>query len=100
MNKFKGTPGNWENKSDEVWSGERKVAETISREYNTYYNTEKEAKANALIISKAPKLLQQINYLFEKLQNGNISIYNSDGGNISDAYKKEYERLIKEATEI
>ncbi len=62
--------------------------------------TDEEAKANALLISKAPIHLQELQELFEKLSNGTISIYNSDGGNISDAYKKHYNKLIKEATEI
>lgn len=99
---FKGTKGKWEvgasNRS--VVNKDKVIVRCCFGENSLGLFKENEAEANALLISKAPIHLQELQELFEKLSNGTISIYNSDGGNISDAYKKHYNKLIEEATEI
>jgi hypothetical protein len=92
---FKGTKGKWFSSSLEIISmpTQTKIGKISGNNYE-------EARFNALLTSKAPIHLEELQELFEKLSNGTISIYNSDGGNISDAYKKHYNKLIKEATEI
>jgi hypothetical protein len=107
---FKGTKGKWEC----IFTSDLKRAirtnggilmtfwkpMRYSNQDERYELELKETQANQLLCSKAPIHLQELQELFEKLSNGTISIYNSDGGNISDAYKKHYNKLIEEATEI
>lgn len=45
------------------------IAYTVSKEGNSYYNTEKEAEANAKLISKAPEMLQMLKDIHNNLLN-------------------------------
>jgi hypothetical protein len=97
---FKGTKGKWSIEKNKVVVKNKLGKKLTEFTTKTPVNFIDKSEYNLLLISKAPIHLQELQELFEKLSNGTISIYNSDGGNISDAYKKHYNKLIEEATEI
>jgi hypothetical protein len=95
---FKGTKGKWRN----IVLGDRNV---IGNDENSTLHfidcwlagiggieTNEEAKANALLISKAPEMLEML----EKVLNLN----NSAKEHISEKFFSDVEQLIKEATKI
>lgn len=105
MSEFKGTKGKWKylhSESKDAWNvigaqlGSRyKIARCpylqnidFSIEYNEQEKTEQ--KANALLISKAPEMLELLN---------KVKFYAEVHGMQSDLYN-EIEQLIKQATEI
>jgi hypothetical protein len=80
---FKGTKGKWEVTVSSEYSGDYSIfAENGSA-------TSFEDKANALLISKAPEMLEMLNKVCEKLK-----------GNGFPMLQNEIQQLIKEATEI
>ena len=90
---FKGTKGKWETYKPEH-IGCHNVALGEANGFNGYvelwyhhYDNPQEAKANALLISKAPEMLEFLH-----------SIVCSEMTPL--AYKKRAKQLIKEATEI
>lgn len=82
MKNFKGTKGKWQVKVSNEYSGDY----SIFTENGSPNRIEDES--NALLISKAPEMLEMLAYLFE---NDYIS-------NISNV--KKVSKLIKEATEL
>ena len=67
----------------------------LNRNYNNKDKSFEEIKANALLISKAPKMLEMLKSVLE-IQKSYIG-----SANIELVYKtKEIEQLIKEATEL
>jgi|SRR6478735_1743546 len=62
---FKGTKGEWVNDGKNVIvkksSGLGKlICECISKQFNSYHNTEEETRANAKLISCAPEMLEML----------------------------------------
>lgn len=107
MENFKGTKGEWyiESIGKKKWDREFLIrskttcntCNTISNQYHICKSLEtavgyEQAKANALLISKAPEMLK----LLEKL----ISDYRNDIDYVSSTTANEIQKLIKEATEI
>lgn len=87
MSEFKGTKGNWS-----VYKPNHIGCENVNIGDNTgfdgyvelwhhHYDTKEEAKANALLISKAPEMLEMLQ-------------------NITEYSPYEIKQLIKQATEI
>jgi len=87
---FKGTKGKWKlNQNIHVWCNGTKVSDCSNTTQSTVYRTKgfDEMKANALLISKAPEMLEMLKYFVEN--------------NMLSAHGDELaEQLIKEATEI
>lgn len=81
MAEFKGTKGKW---SYRYVSGFIKI---ISENHYDIMDAPNEKEANALLISKAPEMLEMLNFIVE---NVDISMY----------AQEKIEQLIKEATEI
>jgi len=95
---FKGTKGKWKIKDikstleTEINSSEYRIAKVKHYKGKNFNDPiEKEAKANALLISKAPELLEMISELLKELEfhgyRHSTTIYNA-------------QNLIKEATEF
>ena len=98
MSEFKGTKGKWKIEDIKspcettINSSEYRIAEVKHFEGKNFNDPiEKEAKANALLISKAPELLEMISELLKELEfhgyRHSTTIYNA-------------QNLIKEATTI
>jgi len=86
---FKGTKGKWEinpKASRNVRCNNLTIANCSSGQNG---ENEIEEKANALLISKAPEMLEMLNKVCEKLK-----------GNGFPMLQNEIQQLIKEATEI
>ncbi len=100
---FKGTKGKWRVKHSQtkeafniigsVAGGKFKIARcpyinqpTLSKEWND--KEKEEAKADALLISKAPEMLEMLNKTATRLVG------------VDDLMRSAIEQLIKEATEI
>ena len=94
MSEFKGTKGKWSQKfegcepsrvirSDD---GNKEVAQMYR------YNSEPEQKANALLISKAPEMLEMMSDFVETCESGGVVN--------TDYYVDKFKQLIKEATEL
>lgn len=99
MSKFKGSKGEWkfeyDNSSSEWFDIFSDNGSLLSRNYNDKLKSFEEIKANALLISKAPKMLEMLKSVLE-IQKSYIG-----SANIELVYKtKEIEQLIKEATEL
>lgn len=104
MSEFKGTKGKWKIKDikstleTEINSSEYRIAKVKHYKGKNFNDPiEKEAKANALLISKAPELLEALiiahKFIEEnKLKNYMIELLNRQLPNL--------EQLIKEATEL
>ena len=99
MSEFKGTKGKWKIKDikstleTEINSSEYRIAEVKHYKGKNFNDPiEKEAKANALLISKAPEMLEMIQSLIEAKNNGN------DWDSEELFIKAEV--LIKESTEF
>lgn len=97
MNNFKGTKGKGEAvENGYVW--EIVVCDINKKSICAVNNTLKEVNANALLISKAPEMLemlQKVSYALFELHQSDDSSYIFD---IIDAEKLD--KLIKEATEL
>ena len=99
MSEFKGTKGKWKIKDikstleTEINSSEYRIAKVKHYKGKNFNDPiEKEAKANALLISKAPEMLEMIQSLIEAKNNGN------DWDSEELFIKAEV--LIKESTEF
>ena len=100
-NQFKGTKGKWIIDHEESGYNKHHVLATpISRIDPSYpiitglcdiYGDDEEAKANALLISKAPEMLEMLEKLVERLEENDL-------GKLHAVTKAK--QLIKEATEI
>lgn len=93
---FKGTKGEWVYELFENSKGYfyKVISNTVSI-CNITTRNQKEAEANALLISKAPEMLemlQKIVLVTERFKGG--------FSDFREKYNKEIEQLIKEATEI
>ena len=86
MSEFKGTKTGWELLKETSLLGVQ-IGKTIFR----IYNINEVTKANALLISKAPEMLD---YLMDAINE------NKSGEKISDGWFKNVEQLIKEATKL
>lgn len=117
--KFKGTKGNWKLKHSERNSalniigtnlgGRYKIARLpyfinsrLSEEWNNKEVAEQ--KANALLISKAPEMLELLEKFVKSIEHEEIIIeenFDNDGfEGCGYLLYKEFKQLIKEATEI
>jgi hypothetical protein len=97
---FKGTKGKWKESSSNVKgilisvkNPNRDIC-TVWQYDNDFLET-REAKANALLISKAPEMLEMLKEL-----KGVFDKYSVDFESEFFKYKQPLEQLIKEATEI
>ena len=89
---FKGTKGRWEiNRWGNVFGENEEVA------YMPSLTPKKEKEANALLISKAPEMLEMLKNINNYIEN------NRDKNYMIELMRREFyqlEQLIKEATEI
>jgi hypothetical protein len=84
MSEFKGTKGKWQvTPMVNVSDGKKMICATQDN------GTQEEMKANALLISKAPEMLEML-----------IEVKNRLKGNGFPRLQNEIEQLIKEATEL
>src|SRR5699024_6789002 len=97
-NIFKGTKGKWEacNKTNHVQSRTGHDGRTISGlqticSVNTVFTSKEESKANAQLISKAPEMLEAMQWFCDRVDNGEVRS--------TKTYNK-FKQIIKEATEI
>jgi hypothetical protein len=92
MSEFKGTKDEWFIPIGQVLTGFRKVStneKTICTLVATDFDSDKEFESNALLISKAPEMLDMLNKIAPTLERyGEIEQH------------KEVIELIKEATEL
>lgn len=84
--KFKGTKGKWKVLHDRVATLEGEITICKIEQYN------EEDEADALLISKAPEMLEMLENINEYLL--------ADGSLKAHSYQGEVEKLIKEATEL
>ena len=115
MDNYNFTKGKWIVSSDfYIWADNTKIADCTNNNQATIYRIKKkkEMKANALLISKAPEILEKlikciyildvkctdgcVNKTWIDFQNGN----GEDIGIEIDRFIKESKQLIKEATEL
>lgn len=82
---FKGTKGKWKINEDYIQSANSKqmIADC--------FPTTDEDRANALLISKAPEMLETLKHLYSDLKQGALP---------SEAEIQNIKQLIKEATEL
>lgn len=102
MSKFKGTKGEWkfeyDNSSSEWFDIFSDNGSLLNRNYNNKDKSFEEIKANALLISKSPQMLEMLKSVLE--------LQKEYYGNATDTHftliskAKEIEQLIKEATEL
>lgn len=90
---FKGTKGKWEVSKNNTFGRQMIDLGDFKGSIDVWYHngdtiTKQEAKANALLISKAPEMLEMLEYLHDRL------------GTAFTQEKQEIEQLIKEATEL
>jgi hypothetical protein len=100
MSEFKGTKGDWEfsmcqiSEQININSGLINIANVFSYDVLCVENDIEEAKANALLISKAPEMLEMLKEIITDWEFGNED--NFIMANNIDKAKK----IIKEATEV
>lgn len=108
MNEFKGTKTTWvvsgENKTF-VYALNEKGTNSFSLNINNDGKTTiEEQQANALLISKAPEILEKLNEIVEAIENETIIIkenIDNDGyENLGGRFYQEAKQLIKSATEL
>ena len=99
MSEFKGTKGKWKIEDIKspfettINSSEYRIAEVKHFEGKNFNDPiEKEAKANALLISKAPEMLYILQEFLSDFDNGLIEDF--------QIARDRFEKLIKEATEF
>ena len=85
MTEFKGTKGKWEINRGRTIHGIHSGMSQIAIVEGIFIN------ANALLISKAPEMLEMLGYILE---------YQGSGFVLNHDLSKEIEQLIKEATEL
>ncbi len=98
MNEFKGTKGKWHQKHGDVYSDIQDGDDAICDVYNW---SDEEGKANALLISKAPEMLEVLIKTKERLS---ILIAHpkwvlGEFGSVWEEYST-ISTIIKEATEL
>lgn len=94
MTQFKGTPGPWEIKPEEVdrpyirirgtqWGGRFKVANVLSPDYDGVHHREAdETRANARLIAAAPELLEALREVI-----GSLGVMVADPDNCPEIIK-------------
>ena len=99
MSEFKGTKGKWKIENIKspfetaINSSEYRIAAVKHYEGKNFNDPiEKEAKANALLISKAPEMLEMLQEFVLDFDNGLIDDF--------QITRDRFEKLIKEATEF
>ncbi|AZA49765.1 hypothetical protein EG346_16960 [Chryseobacterium carnipullorum] len=92
---FKGTKGNWTQKHGDVYSDIQEGDDAICDVYK--YNTE-EGEANALLISKAPEMLEMLKQISKTAEK--IWEIEQDSPFFDEIDFAEIDDLIKEATEL
>lgn len=107
MSEFKGTKGKWYFNNDiQVHSGYRIVTcngVKIHESSNKNGISEKEIEANALLISKAPEMLEMLKESTEVIKwymDNSTSELSEPFFNIGANQIEQIEQLIKEATEL
>jgi hypothetical protein len=89
---FKGTKETWVLIKNDICSQEKIISTALGFIVEGKYTINEETKANALLISKAPKMLDFINRISaEMLRNDFV---------LDEKWYVQAEQLIKEATEI
>lgn len=95
MSEFKGTKGKWE-----VTEGTSLIGVRLGSEGKVFaiQNTDVEGRANALLISKAPEMLDMLKMISDVAD----EIWNLDDKNVlfQKINFEEIQELIKQATEI
>jgi hypothetical protein len=95
---FKGTRGTWVLIKNDICSQEKIISTALGFIVEGKYTINEETKANALLISKAPEMLEMLNNQLEFL------IYCRDNMKVSRPVFNQkilrIKQLIKEATEI
>jgi hypothetical protein len=96
---YKGTTGKWEistNNEEGILISTNPMSRDICTiwKYDNNFLENQEAKANALLISKAPKLLKFINEIYDEWCETGISSVRFDN------HMNNAKQLIKEATEL
>jgi thiaminase len=98
MEKFKGTKGKWNISTDD--KGNHYMNVSGNYEFVKIYSGDsdfivKMQKANALLISKAPEMLEMLDKIVFLTDNFQVSFQD-----FKERYNLEIKQLIKEATEI
>lgn len=89
---FKGTKNKWERLGDFVYALNDEGTNAFSLSINNDGKTsEEEQKANALLISKAPEMLEMLKVLLKEFKATDVR---------TGAIKEDLKQLIKEATEL
>jgi hypothetical protein len=91
---FKGTKGKWELQNKTPYTKViycYKSNAEIARVFEEGFINKSQMEANALLISKAPEMLEMLKNMYSKYQ---------EKGHLLDVSPSAIERLIKEATEI
>jgi len=86
---FKGTKGKWGIFREDIIITEAEIEDDVICIKPNLMQSQKNWKANALLISKAPEMLEMLNKVCEKLK-----------GNGFPMLQNEIQQLIKEATTI
>lgn len=89
--KFKGTKGPWVRCKQEIFGGNKYVSFACNSLMDEKIG-DKEALANALLISKAPEMLEMLKSFVSDFDNGLIEDFQIP--------RDRFEKLIKEATEL
>jgi|SRR5699024_1418227 len=95
-NKFKGTKGKWSLSKQNVCGRQMVDLGDFKGHIDVWHHngdsmTAEEAKANAKLISKAPEMLEAMQWFCDRVDNGEVRS--------TKTYKK-FKQIIKEATEI
>ena len=96
MEKFKGTKGNWEISIDNNQMILTDSGAYLPNAMHKTYSSNLELKANALLISKAPEMLEMLNHLSSSIDFS----FDAWGSNEGIELFNKIKQLIKEATEI
>lgn len=103
MSEFKGTKGKWIIKDRVGYIQSENTGESITCwtgvAVSNYSLKEIEYKANSLLISKAPEMLEALQMQIDSLDLSNFDFYNKYGFNVSELTEKQ-RLLIKEATTL
>ena len=114
MDNYNFTKGKWKNSDIRVisYNEEKKVSEQVCQCFIMTFKHDSigkriedvEGKANALLISKAPEMLEALKMFVEAVYTEEIIIkenYDNDGHeNCGGRLYQKFKQLIKEATEI
>jgi hypothetical protein len=92
---FKGTKETWVLIKNDICSQEKIISTALGFIVEGKYTINEETKANALLISKAPEMLEMLKEIY-KIENGAFALQSFD----INLLKSKIEQLIKEATEI